>query len=107
MPQKEIAERKIAEAKSSRDTQPAKEPGTVPHTSPVPDSLHYELTPSGSYFIDGPEPIKHNNRDVLAPLYVHPAGIMATAAQLGKLISEFERRRVPFRDVTPHEAGSE
>jgi hypothetical protein len=69
------------------------------------DSLHYELTPSGSYFIDGPDAAKKANRDILAPLYVHPTGIMATPQQLGKLISEFERRKVAFRDVTPREAG--
>lgn len=102
--QREVVARKMAESKSSQVTQPAKEPGAGQSRDPISaalDSLRYELTPSGSFFIDGPDPIKKANRDLLAPLYVHPTGIMATAQQLGKLISEFERRRVPFRDVTP------
>ena len=99
---------RLAEAKGSQDTQPAERPGAVPlkgGAAPAPiditPHLHYELTPSDSYFIDGTESLKKANRDMLAPLYVHPTGIMATAAQLGKLISEFERRKVPFRDKTP------
>lgn len=104
--QKAVVDKALAGRKTSREEGPAKESGAVNNPisiPPAPDFLHYELTPSGSYFIDGPEPIKKANRDILAPLYVHPTGIMATPGQLGKLISEFERRKVPFRDVTPQD----
>ena len=108
----------MAESKSSQDTQPAKGPGantaegsakpasnSLGAQPTAPQFLHYRLTPSGSYFIDGSQEMKKANKDVLGPLYVHPTGIMAAPAQLGKLIAEFERRKVPFRDVTPREAG--
>ena len=108
-PQREIVDRKIAEAKSSRDTQPAKEPGAERSKDPipaVPDSLRYQLTPSGLFEITGPESMLKANREVLKSLWSANAGaILADAAQLGKLISHFERMKVPFRDVTPHEAG--
>jgi hypothetical protein len=103
-PQKEIAERKIAEAKSSRDTQPAKEPGAERSKDPipaVPDSLRYQLTPSGLYEITGPDSLKTAHKDLLGPLYSKTAKcILAKPAELGKLISEFERRKLRFKEIT-------
>jgi hypothetical protein len=78
--QKKIVERKLAEAESG--------------------SLFYQLTDNGTYEITGDLEIKKANRDLLGPLYVHVChSILASPEQLGKLISQFEDRKVPFKEI--------
>jgi phage recombination protein Bet len=66
----------------------------------VEHMLFYVYAPeSETYFIDGAQSLKTANRDLLEPLWNGARkAIIATPAQLGKLISQFEDRKVPFRE---------
>jgi hypothetical protein len=80
-----------------------------PHAAKPIDALFYTLTPSGTYTIDGPQPLKTANKDLLTPLWNGAEkAIIATPQQLGKLISQLEKRHVPFKELqTAREPGSE
>jgi len=63
------------------------------------DSLRYTYFPeSETYHIDGPHDLKHENRDLLGPLW-NGKNIVATPADLGRLISQFENRKVAFKEL--------
>jgi hypothetical protein len=67
------------------------------------DCLFYvHVKESGTYTIDGAQSLKQAHRDLLRDLWSPTAGaIVATPAQLGKLISQFEFLKVPFREWPP------
>lgn len=53
-----------------------------------------------TYMIDGAQELKSANKDLLGPLWNQVAhAIVATPAQLGRLISQFEDRKVPFKEL--------
>jgi hypothetical protein len=55
---------------------------------------------SDTWQIIGSKALKEANWDLLGPLYNgNSKTIVANAQQLGKLISQFEERKVPFRDM--------
>lgn len=125
-PQREVVERRMAEAKQKQnggdatrhdavigdkntsvsEHTPAQVLSNDPGTHPVEQHaavpcLFYRFFPeSETYQIDGDLQLKKANRDLLGPLYNRAVGaIVATPQQLGKLISQFEDRRVPFREL--------
>jgi hypothetical protein len=125
--QREVVKKRMEEAERKKqepiiDVQPPKD-GTVGKakgfeyaeevTLAVPTDyagLHYlYVRESQTWRVDGPEALKKANRDILAPLYSRVAGaIVCNAKQLGKLISECERRKVPIRAVgVTREPGEE
>lgn len=63
-------------------------------------ALFYQLLTSGRYEITGSEQLKTDNRELLVPLWDKKVGaLLATPEQLGKLISNFERAGVPFKEL--------
>jgi hypothetical protein len=69
-------------------------------TDAVPALFYTYFPESETYQISGSESLKTGNRDLLAPLWSPTAGaIVATPEQIGKLISQFEDRKVPFKEL--------
>lgn len=69
-------------------------------TVPIPCLFYTHYPESDTYRIDGPQELKTANKDLLGPLCQRLAGqivIVATPAQLGKLLSKLEERKVPIR----------
>lgn len=68
--------------------------------TPIP-CLWYQLhEESQTYEITGDDTLKKAHRDLLAPLWNGGTKtIVAQPEQLGKLISQFEQREVPFREL--------
>jgi hypothetical protein len=86
-PQREVVERRMASTTSKQ-----------PEQNPVPCLFYKEIPGKELYEIDGSQQLKHEHRTVLVPLYMKNAdAILATPEQLGKLISHFERIKVPFK----------
>jgi hypothetical protein len=81
LPQKEVVAEKMKDA-------------------PEPALFYTYFPESETYRIDGTESLKTANRDLLKPLWNPAAGaIVATPSDLGRLISQFEQRHVPFREL--------
>jgi len=64
-------------------------------------ALFYTHFPdSDTYRLSGSEELRVANLDLIKPLWNANAGAyVATASELGKLISQFEYRKVPFREL--------
>jgi hypothetical protein len=63
-------------------------------------ALFYAARPDGTFEITGAYQLKHDNRDLLGPLYLSALdAIIATTQQLGHLIRQFELKKVPFKPL--------
>jgi RecT family len=72
----------------------------------APSFVYRYCEESEVYEIAGPDELKHAHRELLKPLWSATARkIVATAQQLGKLIAELERRKVPIRAYEEREPG--
>src|SRR5215831_11658866 len=87
--QREVLERKLPP------------PATAPSGAYAVPSLFYTYHPeSETYRIDGVQEMKTANKDLLGPLWDRVTeAIVATPADLGRLISQFESRKVPFKEL--------
>lgn len=111
--QREVVERKIAEAKqkASPDLQPADRTGAAvtgsgagdaPTAPATYDGLTCTAIENGWYRIEGPEDLLKKHRDVLKPLWrvnAKPPGILVEGSQFGKLCRLFEEAKTKFRIV--------
>ena len=95
--QREVVERRMKEAEEKKnapiDIQPPK--------ADAPPSLYYRYYPeSETYRVGGFASLVRENQELLKPLW-NPMvkSYVATPSQLGKLISQFERAKVPFREA--------
>lgn len=96
--QREVLEAKMKPAGADP---PKADGATVPaQPAPIPALFYVFVEQSQTYRIDGPQELKSAHKDLLAPLYSKVAnGIVASPEQLGRLISQFENRKVPFREL--------
>jgi len=87
--QREVLERKLPP------------PATAPSGAYAVPCLFYTYHPeSETYRIDGVQEMKTANKDLLGPLWSAAAqAIVATPADLGRLISQFESRKVVFKEL--------
>lgn len=83
------------------EPRPTVNPSTLIETMPTASIPCLFYTQKGdTYLIDGAQELKSANKDLLAPLWNQVAhAIVATPAQLGKLLSQMEDRKVPFREL--------
>lgn len=69
-------------------------------TASIPCLFYTHVQASDTYLIDGAQELKTANKDLLGPLWNPVAkAIVATPSDLGRLISQFEERRIPFREL--------
>jgi RecT family protein len=95
--QREVVERKMREAEARK----AAPPIDIPAKQEAPaQTLCYRFYPeSETYKIGGPAEIVKAQMQILRPLWSDVAkAFVATPAQLGKLISQFERIKLPFHE---------
>lgn len=108
--QREVVERKMksAEAEPRRADMATENvpssalgPGSVEMPTASIPCLFYQYFPeSETYRITGDDDLRKANLDLLKPLLNPTArAYVATPAELGRLISQFEDRKVPFREL--------
>jgi hypothetical protein len=115
--QREVVERKMKEAEARKaappidiqpprtdnaaqnSTAPSKVNEGVKKSAPMSAALYYRHYPeSNTWRIDGPDDLLRKMKDVLEALWNPVAhAIVANAQQVGKLVAECERRKVPIR----------
>lgn len=113
--QREVEQKKIAEmqqasrsadhAASSAKSGDAAERGAKPGGG-IP-ALFYEQQDM-VYVITGDDKLKHEHRELLAPLYDRTLKqIIASPEQFGKLLAQFEKLKVPFKNLKPEREPGE
>lgn len=93
-------ERRAAEAEA-RSKQPTPSQAHIAEEkTPVPALFYTYFPESETYRLSGSEELRKANMDLLKPLWNQTAGsYVATGSDVGRLISQFETRKVPFHEL--------
>jgi len=97
--QREVLAQKLAQSPVVKHEAPPEVQGAV-HEGAIPCLFYAHFPESDTYRLSGSEELRKDNIDLLRPLWNPIAGAyVAKPEDLGRLISQFENRKVPFREL--------